>query len=535
MRTLHSQAPRLERGQALRLIRWTLLWVGLGVGCAHGTSEVGTKTMRLELELTRSELFVQETTEAKIVFENRGSSPVQVPHPESPGDRVKLEVTDESNGKTTVHDSMAQTLRFDPHYLPSPDGPLSVELSSKGKSAIELSLLQWIGTLGPGSYRLRAVFVEGDERHESAAVDLTVKQGPPIRTVLTPPSSPLIPQWHAIEARGNSGSEVDLLLQTWSFAPCAMVKRSVRIGSVPSYRSAAASVMPSKMWDQGHWVAWVDDKKLMSSYVSEEGEAGKPRSFALPDGSSDLLSPLFHATALKQPPGEWSALLIQSSRDLRVAALGLEFHTSGKVSADHGIPLGEGQLKWGQTAYTSTGDRRAAVVIQRGNSVQLRSIEWKKGEPPTSEVGELEWNGTFLDSSLALADDGSVRGVTALLAREGEGDNAGPKVVHWTISTTGELEVTETVDIEWSPGRGMTEARLAIDRAGAVVGLVCDQEGLWQLFDGTPELARSPLQTTGGQPMDIFFPRTGLSLVRFDDGVGRTHFFTTSGEAYPSW
>lgn len=495
----------------------------------------GTNEMKIELHLSRRELFVQETTEATVTFENNGSRPVLIPHPGAPGTLVRLRLTELRTGKTTEHNALGMSAKFDPHYLPSPDGAPKESLAPGAKATLEFSLLPWVGTLAPGKYEVRVACEIGEEIVEGDDVAFEVVQGPIRRTVWIPPSSPLVPNWHTIEARETTNGSFELLLQSWKFAPAVHVLRSHRVGTVAEYGSAAASVMPAKMWDQGHRVAWVDGRKLLHAYISEDGEIGKPKSFALPNGRSRLLAPVCQAIAMETPPAGWSAILVQSSGEAN-ALFCLEFQPGGKVAAEHALALpSRAGFGWGRVVYTQEGHRRAAVILHRGESNRLRTLGWPKGESPKSELGSHDWKGRFLAADLALGDDGTAHGVTLTMAREREEDNPQPRATKFTIDPQGALEVGDSIDIEWDPERTLDDGRIAIDRAGSIAALLRDGEGNWHLHRGEPKLERSPLQANAGQPIEIFFPRTGVAVVRFDDGVGRAHFFELSGQELPTW
>lgn len=493
--------------------------------------------MKLTLELARTELFVQETTSVRIVLENNTSREVSVPALRPASAAFKIRVTQVTTDKTTDHGALDQKRSHDSHYLPSRSPARSTVLEPGARQAYPLSLLTWVGTLDSGEYEVRAIFIQGEETIESAPVVLKIEATPTLRSIWAPPSTPMLPKWHSVDAKGSPGQPLELLLQTWEFAPCASVSRSIRLGKIDRYTSAAVSVMPAKMWDQGHWVAWIQKSRLAYTSVDENGQVGKTRTHSLPNGESQLLGPLFHATALSQPPGDWSAVVVQSggASPGRSALLCLEFLAKGKESGEHAVPLSPGTFQWGKTTYSSEGHRAAAAVTTRANKVMLETLEWPKGAAPNSELGQLSWTGTHIASHLTLGDDDVMRGALLLLAREKESDNPRVEVISWEKPIGGELAETKTVGIDWPPDRGLSEARLAVSRKGDVGALLLDNEGVWHLYRGDPALSRSPLQAPDSLAIDFLFVRTKNPLIRMGDGFGRSTFFRLDGTPFPTW
>ncbi len=484
--------------------------------------------MKVELRLSQTDLFVNETTSGVVSITNDTNAIVIARDPLGSRTSPVLRVTDLKDNTSSTYTQVDRLIACDPHYLPGVMGDPAYHFKPDERVDLPMELLHWVGTLRPGRYSVQAMIVEaGNIIAKSNSVEVRVRFSE-IGFVQTQPfSTGLSPIWFSAGTQFDDKGGCTVLLRGFEIDEAAWLEHSLRVGTAARPVYPVISVPHNGMFVQGHWLAWIEGADIVSAYVDDVRVVHAPRKVNV-TADAIIVAPLFHALAVQPGPGAGSGFMFAAA-ERRPVLRALLFPADGSNVQIQNFAVPDGEVVWSQGFHLSNRDRSALWIGKVGNELKLHQAQWPLDKQVQLKPAIGSWTGNFIAAGAALDEKNVIHG--ALLAHIGPaGGVPEPTVVRWTVDPEGKFTQGPSRRLDWPAAVPVGNSRLRVHADGEVWVLMSQRKGPWVGFapDGSKFIA------VGGDNAEIVFAGEN-ALVQSVDPTTGFRWWLTDGHPFKSW
>lgn len=455
----------------------------------------------VKLELQNAKLLHQQTTDGLAELQNGSRTPLEQVNPQGVPGAPCFVLTDTATGKKTIQ------------RIPKIEGESErpQNLAPGASLKYPFSLTNTVNLPGPGVYELQALYEwQGGEA-----------ASPPVKLEILP-STPL-----AADVASTTGGGGDDYLCAWvnKRAPADKGGFELWLSEINTFRKPRVVdcyrlaelkkpvepviSVPPNMGGLSRWVAWLEEKNLVSVIQHNRKTAG-PHSFALDQPDYKIIPPLLLVPAAGPAPATADALLYRKSPEAAEGQLVVvHLEAAGKNKADSPVRLPGAAPVWARTAYLSDRRRLTFFVLEKKSETTLQLCSWSTAAPPGNLDELAAWDGKILAADFCVTPEDHVRGVVLL---QPTGSAAGDYwLVPWLYGQGRTFELGKGALVSVPNQAALESALLSVSAHGRPAALLQTAGKKKEWFFCGADGAVSPLAgslAAPQTPVDLLFRRS---------------------------